>query len=159
MASIIDRLATASGTVASALALTVGGIAVAVRVRRLPLRAFAVDALPMLLVAYSQRPEESRLFDTGPDQDVWYSLQLVILAAADRAIAGGTGSSDETILTARQTLRRAFQRPALVIAAGVTELLMTEVRPDAPLARGKWAQNHDASGITVRFRCQEPASA
>jgi len=158
MASVFDRLLTACGTVVSNLALSVNGTACTVRVRRLPAKQFSADGLPIILVAASPRPEESRLFDTGTTQDVTYAVQIVLLAASDRALAAGTGSTAEDVMEAREALRRAFQRPTLIRAAGITECLITTVLPDAPLARGKWGQNLDATGITVRFRCEEPAT-
>ncbi len=154
MSSVFGRLLDGSGVVGGNLALTVHGADVTTLVRKLPIIRLDIDSEPLLLVAASPKPESSRPFSTGGEQDVVYSVQFVLAVSSIRAPVEGMPD----LMEARELLRRAFQRPTLIRAAGLTECLMTTVIPDAPLARAKFFQNHEASGLTVQFRCVEPAS-
>lgn len=153
MASVLSRLLTACGVVGGGLALTLRGSPVNVLIRRTPVIRFGLDTSPFLLVAASQRPESSTPYQTENQQLVVYPVQFVLAVPSDRVVQ--TGQDD--VYDAREPLRRIFQSPAAIFAAGITECFLTDVTMDAPLARGKWLQNWDASGLTVRFSVIEPS--
>lgn len=152
-ASIYENVQTKVAAILTALALSINGTVAPVVIRKLPVFRDVLETLPIIVISVGNGPESTVPFSTGNEQYVGYLIQICIIDKGNREVIVG----EPDVLTARESIRKQFQRPGPVLAA-VPQLLQVEVLPEAPLSRAAFLKNYDFSALAVRFKCVETAS-
>lgn len=156
--SVPDALHQETTAAVEAIGLSIGGTVVSVAARKLPKAEESLDTLPLIVVAPSDRPPREQPWDSGTAADGnaralrEHLFDVVVIAAGNRDPVTGLPE----YLQWRQKVSRRFGQPKAL--TNVAELYDTRVEPMQPIDRAAYAKQYDYSGLTLRFRCVEPAT-